>query len=132
MTDNVLSLDEQRLARRGVKITFFKALIKLDAIEARYPEGLEGFIERYKSITPRDGLIGVTFPNAVQLEEFVETMAALDILEGQDVATANQLDGEISACDGISFFTVARVPKVNTNRAFPVWYACAEQSLSTQ
>ncbi|MBX2824558.1 MAG: hypothetical protein KTR33_07500 [Gammaproteobacteria bacterium] len=125
MTDNTLSLAERRLAKRGVKITFFKALIKLDAIEARHPDGLEGFIERYRSITPREGLIGVTFPNKALLAEFVEAMETHDIVEGRDIATASQVEGELSACEGITFFTVSRVPQPETTHAFPVWYACA-------
>lgn len=126
MANNVLSLTEKRLAKKGVKITFFKALVKLHAIEQRYPDGLEGFIERYKSITPRDGLIGVTFKSAVELSQFVEAMNDLNIVQGQDLATANQLSGELVACEGIQFVTVSRIPKVDTNRSFPVWYACAE------
>lgn len=126
MASNVLSLTEKRLAKKGVKITFFKALVKLQAIEDRYPEGLEGFIECYKSITPRDGLIGITFKSAMELSQFVEAMDALNILAGQDLATANQLSGELVPCDGIQFVTVSRIPKVDTNHRFPVWYACAD------
>ncbi|MBX2886447.1 MAG: hypothetical protein KTR32_41215 [Granulosicoccus sp.] len=126
MASNVLSLTEKRLAKKGVKITFFKALVKLQAIEDRFPNGLEGFIERYKSITPRDGLIGITFKNAQELAQFVEAMDELNIVQGQHLATANQLSGELVACEGIQFVTVSRIPKVDANRSFPVWYACAD------
>jgi len=123
---NVLPLTEKRLAKKGVKITFFKALVKLVVIESRYPHGLEGFIERYRSITPRDGLIGVTFRSARELDQFVAAMASLDIVKGRDLATANQLHGEMDSCEGIQFITVSRVPKVDANAGFPVWYACAD------
>ena len=128
MQENTLIAAERQLANRGVKITFFKALILLEAIENRYPSGLEGFIEHYRSITPGDGLIGVTFHNEAALAEFVSTMADYNILEGEHIATANQLHGELVSCSGISFVTVSRQARPDANRAFPVWYACAGPS----
>lgn len=126
MSDVVISLSERRLARDGVKITFFKVVVKLKAIEDHFPGGLEGFVEKYKRISPKKSLIGVTFLNMTAVDEFVLSMQSQGIVQGQDLATANQIHGELIGCEGIQFVTVDRVPNAGTNTSFPVWYACAD------
>lgn len=126
MSEQVLSTTERRLQRTGVKITFFKALVKTQIIERRYPQGLEGFIEVYKRLTPRSGLIGVTFPTKDALQKFADDMMAHDIVQGRDFATADQLHGERVACEGIRFSSVPRLPNRDAAVGFPVWYAFAD------
>lgn len=129
MSGIVVSITERRLARDGVKITFFKALVKLNKIESFYPGGLSGFIEKYKSITPKQNLVGVTFPNMSEMNQFVDDMSIYGIVRGRDIATANQVHGEMQSCEGIRFITLERLSEDTGKLAFPVWYACSERSV---
>lgn len=126
MSGVIVSFEERRLARDGVKITFFKVLLKTSAIEAYYPGGLESFLDAYERISRKGNLLGLTFINLTEVNEFVQSMERAGMVKGRDIATANQIHGVLDRCTGIKFIHVERTLNPGALESFPVWYACLE------
>lgn len=126
MTAVVISLTERRLARAGIKITFFKAMIKQSVLLSHYPGGLEPFLERYQSSELKEGLIAVTFMSLQQVDQFISEMQVHNIRKGHELALANQIHGVVCSCNGIKFVSLDRPTNAGTLMSFPVWYACAD------
>lgn len=124
MSAVVIPITERILSRDGIKITFFKVVVKSAVLTANFPDGIDGFQRRYRSIVLRKGLVGITFMNMAEVDAFVDRMRRYDILKGRDLAIANQLHGELSGCDGIRFITFERPVNTGARSSFPVWYAC--------
>lgn len=126
MSGIVVSLEERRLARDGVKITFFKVLLKTRAIDSYYPGGMETFLDAYERSARKGDLVGLTFINLVEVNEFVQSMERAGMVKGRDIATANQIHGVLDRCTGIKFTPVERKLNPGALESFPVWYACLE------
>jgi len=126
MSNVLVSLDEWRVAKGGIKITFFKVIAKVPAVESHYPGGLSSFVDGYQHVTQKGSLVALTFTSTAQVEECVEALEKTGMRSGADIATANQIHGALVECPGISFHSVDRAPKAGTHQSFPVWYACSE------
>jgi len=128
MTAVVISLTERRLGRHGIKITFFKAVMRQSAVVLRYPGGLNAFLEKYPNTERKAGLIAVTFMSLQQSDQFCVELRAHAIRRGREFALANQIDGVVDECSGIKFMRLERSVNRGALGAFPVWYACPDNN----
>lgn len=128
MSGVLVSLDDWRVTKQGIKITFFKVLIKSSAIEKNYPGGIDAFCSGYDKASHKGSLIALTFSSMARIAECVEAMEKVGLKVGVDIATANQIHGVLDQCQGITFHSMARPPRKGTHQSFPVWYAYSERS----
>ncbi len=123
MTGEVVSLTERRLSRAGIKILFFKSIVKQICIENHFPGGTDAFCQHYGNAMVKAGLIAVTFMSIAQMDEFVQQMKSHGLLAGRDLATANQMHGVVIPCAGIEFVPCERPVNKGATATFPIWFA---------
>lgn len=86
-----------------IRVVCMTVFLKKEAIERVYPGGAAAFLRSRPDCLEDLDLVGTAFMAGAEVEQFLDTLAAIGFVPGRDVGVGDRFIGEILRCEGIAY-----------------------------
>ena len=86
-----------------IRVVCMTVFVRKAAIVRIYPGGLAGYRASIRDCLEDLDLFGTAFMTGDEVEQYVDTLAAVGFLPGRDVGVGDRYIGELLRCEGIAY-----------------------------